>query len=554
MKTANSRRQKSGGNGDEFDQAQGRGEVLTDRLPPHAPAAEQGLLACVLLDDEVLDECAECGVADEWFFDLRHQHIFASMVALEHAGVPVDVITLQQHLADLHLLEQVGGLAYLAVLPDLVPSAANLPNYVAILREKWLLREVLKTATYAAAQVLSIEQGEKTEPEVVLERMEREVLRLSEERSRVAEVHIRQVVLEVQADLENYHRGRAQVRGLTTGLAYLDKMLCGLGQRNGNYVVLSGRPSTGKTSLAVQIAMHAAIDYVWFEPVMQERPGGGPPIPVMDGDNFKTTRRAGVPVGIFSLEMAKESLVERMLFMRAVADMQRWRTGFAESQDIPNLIAASVELAKAPIYIDDTGRLTMDTLRARARRMFRQRGIKLFVIDYVQLLRGSARRKREDRVQELAEISGDIQALGKELNVPFVVLAQMNRDFEKDPTRQPRLSDLKDCGSIEQDADVVGFLHSPKLNGDEKEKYNNAMTDNFKGGEWSKRPKRVNCLIAKNRYGPTGPTELLFQKSSTIFHDYNVWLKDHGAELGAVASGEGVASEESPPQQEELET
>jgi replicative DNA helicase len=201
------------------------------------------------------------------------------------------------------------------------------------------------------------------------------------------------------------------------------------------------------------------------------------------------------------------------------------------------------------LFIDDEGRMTVDTMRARARRMFRQHGIKLFVVDYIQLMRSSTRRKREDRVQELAEISAEFVALGKELNVPFILLAQMNRDFEKEATRAPRLSDLKDCGSIEQDADLVGFLHTPKMNDTEKERYTSAMAAAYPADEWSKRPVRVNLLWAKNRYGPTGRCELLFQKSSTLFHDYNVWLKRHAYKT--LAAGDSRSYE--PPASEQQE-
>lgn len=518
-----------------------------DRLPPSSPQAEAGVLGCALLDPgTVLDECTEANVSPEWFYDLRHQHIFVALQELEQAGTSIDPITLGAHLSARHLLEECGGYAYFSSLMDLVPSAANLLSYVVILREKWLLREVLRTAVSAVGEVQSIEQGQKTEPEALIARLEKEILRLSEERSANAEEGVALTVSRVQEGLEDYHRGHAQIQGLTTGLDYVDKLLCGIGQDNGNYIVLAGRPGTGKTSLAMQIALHVLLDFVWFAPA----PGGGPP-----GEDGKppATRRVGAPVGVFSLEMSRDALVKRMLFQRAKADLQRWRTGFAEKDDVKKLRKAGLEIANAKLFIDDEARLTIDTLRARARRMFRQHGIKLFIVDYIQLMRSSARRHREDRVQELAEISSEFMALGKEFNVPFIILAQMNRDFEKEPTRVPRLSDLKDCGSIEQDADLCGFLHTPKMNDTEKERYIAAMRSVYDGDDWSKRPARVNLHFAKNRYGMAGKCELLFQKSSTFFHDYNVWLKKHA--FKELAAGDSRSYEPPPEErQEEFET
>ena len=503
------------------------GKILADKLPPHALEAEAGALACALIDPlESLNRIEETRVTQDWFYDLRHQTLLQVLLDMQESGTHIDQVTLYQWLSDRAMLSQVGGWEYVGKLPDLVPSAANLPQYLDILREKFLLRMMVRLGTDMVSSSYQIEQGQKTDPHELLARIERDILRLSEERAQVGEVRLKQIIARVIAGLEDYHRGHAQLRGVTTGIEYVDKLLCGFGGPNGNYIVLSARPSLGKTSFATQLALHAALDYAWFEPVLENG------VAVMDGDKFKMKREVGIPVGIFSLEMSADALVQRMLFQRAQADMQRWRTGFAESADFPPLTKAAGELAKAPIYIDDTPRCTISSVRAKARRMWRQYGIKLFIIDYIQLMRGG-RRFREDRVQELAEISGELQSLGKELNVPFIVLAQMNRDYEKDPNRQPRLSDLKDCGSIEQDADVVGFLYTPKLKTAAKETYDLAMERVFEH-DWSKYPRRVNCIWAKNRYGPTGDSELLFQKSCTRFLDYNVWLKDHGYKEAAL--------------------
>lgn len=505
-------------------------DPVADRLPPYAAEAEKAVIGCGLdvmpgASREAMNACEEYGLRGEWFYDLRHRKTWEVMAEIHGAGRDVDVITLQQRLKDRGLLDEVGGIAFLGECQNAAPVASAVGNYLEILEEKFIERRLVAVGTEMRQGVFAVEEGEKTSVRELLARCEREVLRLGEESAAEREQHIREVLRAVVNELEDYHRGHAQMRGIGTGLEYVDKLLCGLGGKNGNYIVLSARPGMGKTSLATQIAMHAALDYVWWDPVIE----GGKPVmePQEDGsERIKCERKVGVPVGIFTLEMAQEALVSRMLFQRAEGDLQRWRTGFATNADVQPLATAAGGLAKAPIYIDDAGRCTVDSLRAKARRMARQYGIKLFVIDYIQLMRSGGRRFREDRVQELSEISGEIQGLGKELQVPFIVLAQMNRDYEKDPNRRPRLSDLKDCGSIEQDADVVGFLYGPKLKAAQEEQYEAAMTAVY-GDDWSQYPERVDLLVAKNRYGPSGVAQLLFQKSCTRFRDWVGWLKDH---------------------------
>jgi len=506
-----------------------------DRLPPHSVEAEQGLLGCVMLSPiECLNECEEAGLTYEWFYDVRHQLIFRAMAQTASKGA-LDVITLHETLKDTGDLEKAGGIPVLWALEDKTPGPAMLDFYLQIIRDKFNLRRALRIVGETTEQIY---QKEHLPTQEILARMEQEVLKLGEDRQAIAEQKLKDLLLKTIEELEDYHRGGAQIKGLLkTGLDYNDKFLCGLGGANGNFVVISARPGFGKTSIATQIAMYAALDHRWFEPVIEHLPGGGmKPVLVKEADGrerFKVEPRRGVPVGIFSLEMAAEPLVHRMLFQRAEADMQRWRTGFSEGEDVPKLVKAAAKMA-APenVYIDDTSRCTIDSLKAKARRWHRQYGIKLFVIDYIQLMRTSGKRFRDDRVQELTEISGEIQALGKELYVPIIVLAQMNRDYEKDPKRRPRLSDLKDCGAIEQDADLVGFLYGPKLRKEEQQTYEAALLKAH-GEDWSKAPRRVNLYWAKNRYGPTGDVQLLFQRSCTRFLDYVEWLKENGVKESA---------------------
>jgi replicative DNA helicase len=492
-----------------------------DRLPPWSNEAEAGLLGCLLLGSAgTMDELDEAGASPAWFYERAHQVIYAACQELHKAGTYIDPVSVFLYLTQHNQVEAAGGAAYMASLPDATTSAINLPYYASVVEDKFRGRRLLQIAAEAVGSVYESQSSEDTD--ALLARVETEILKLSEEAAGEKERGAKQLINAVIDDLERYHRGGSKMKGLRTGLEYVDKMLEGLGGENGNMVVISGRPGTGKTSLALDIATFALLDHIEYTP---KRDAQGQVIE----ENGKTVweENKGVPVAIFSLEMSDTALVKRMLFQRARADMQRFRTGFAKESDFPPLTRASAELARAPLWIDDTGRCTIGALKAKARRLHRQHGIKLFIVDYIQLMRSDGRRFRDDRVQELAEISGEIQSLAKSLNVPFLVLAQMNRDYEKDPKRTPRLSDLKDCGAIEQDADVVGFLYEPKLGDEEEDQYNNAMEAKF-GKDWSARPIRVNLLIAKYRYGPTGPCKLLFQRSCTHFMDWVRWLKDHG--------------------------
>lgn len=512
-----------------------------DKLPPHSEEMERGVLSCCLLAPEGLNVCEERSVQAAWFYDLRHQVIFEAMMGLHTKGEIADLIALYTRLKQCNQAEDVGGLNYLTEVQAVAPSAANLDYYLDVLHEHFLLRSTLQICQRTSDAALTLEG----EVQPFLSGFEAEVLQLCEGADAKKETTLRQVTARVLEDMEEYHRGRAQIVGVTTGLEYVDKILCGMGGEHGNYVVLSGRPATGKTSLALQWAIHAARDYVWWQPILDGE--GKPQMELVEGrEVYKCARKQGVQVGIFSLEMASKALVQRMLFARAQADLQRWRTGYAQGEDQVRLARAALEFATPDnVRLDDEGCYTIEKLRAKARRWWRQ-GCKFFVIDYLQLLHSE--RRFEGRVQEMEYISGSIRKLAKQLNVPFIVLAQMNRDYEKDSSRPPRLSDLKDCGSIEQDADVVGFLYSPKLSEKEGEKYDAAMEKVFPGADWSQRPKRVNLIFQKNRYGMTGPCQLLFQKSCTRFFDWNVWLKEHGEK--EMAMGERPVERDMPSNEE----
>lgn len=445
--------------------------LRTDRLPPHAPEAEQGVLGCVLLSpNECLGQCIEkLKSGPEVFYDLRHQTIYVTLVEMYDTRAAIDLITLQQRLKDKRLLDEIGGIPYLNALQDSVPSAANLAYYLEIVEEKALLRKMIHTCTEVVGRVYEHDG----EVDALLDEVERDILRMSESRAEGGIVPVKSLVHKAIGQVENFFNRQGVLGGLGTGFADLDKMTDGL--HGGEMIVIAARPSMGKTSLAMNIAETV---------VLHQR----------------------LPVGVFSLEMTADSLVLRMLCSNARVNLRNIREGFMTESDFPKLTSSAGKLSNAPLFIDDTPGLSILQLRARARRLWQQHGIKLFVVDYLQLLHSTSRRAQENRQQEIAEISSGIKALAKELNVPVIVLSQLNRELEKDKNRKPRLSDLRESGSIEQDADLVGLLYKP-------------ASDDEDAAPMEEQPDGipVNLLVAKQRNGPTGDVQLTFLKPYTRF-------------------------------------
>jgi replicative DNA helicase len=442
-----------------------------DRLPPHSIEAEQGVLGCILLSP---NECMGMSIeklkrGSEVFYDMRHQALFDVLAEMYDKKTLIDLITVQQHLKDRNQLEALGGMPYLSGLLSCSPSAANLEYYMEIVREKYILRKMIQTCTSTVARVYE-HQGEV---DALLDEVERDVLQIAEERVVAGSKTIKELVHSAINTIENYHSRAGTLTGLATGFSGLDKMTNGL--HGGEMIVIAARPSMGKTSLAMNIAEHVAIE-------------------------------EKQPVGVFSLEMSSESLVLRMICSRARVNLRDIREGFLTERDFPKLTGAAGKLSAAPLFIDDSSGLSILQLRAKARRMYQQFGVKLFVIDYLQLLNSSSQ-KIDNRQQEISHISNGIKALAKELNVPVIVLAQLNRDMERDKNRKPRLSDLRESGAIEQDADLVGLLYSPEKVGKADEEEEAQPADVMP----------VNLLIAKQRNGPTGDVELIFLKSYTRY-------------------------------------
>jgi replicative DNA helicase len=446
-------------------------EVSIDRLPPHSPEAEQGILGCILLSpNECAGECVEkLKAGAEVFYDLRHQMIFKELVGMYDQRESIDIITLQQRLKDKQVLDQVGGIAYLSQLPDLVPSAANLSFYLEIVREKFRLRKMVQLCTQTVANVYDFEG----DADNLMENFEREALNLQHIDQVTEQVSMKDAVKAAIVTVEEYHMRQGGLIGLPTGFIDLDKMTGGL--MNSEMFVLAGRPSTGKTSLAMNIAEFVAINQQ-------------------------------LPVGVVSLETTTHNLVMRMLASLARVNMRNIREGFLAERDFPKLTGAAGKLSTAPIFIEDISGISIMEMRARARRLQQAHGIRLLIIDYLQLLIALINGRRpENRQREVAEISSGIKALAKELKIPVIAISQLNRQLDRDKQRKPMLADLRESGSLEQDADMVGMLYRCKRQLDEDEE--------DEDGEVIP----VNLRIAKQKNGPCGDVPLTFLKAYTRF-------------------------------------
>jgi replicative DNA helicase len=427
------------------------------------------VLGCVLLSpDHNLGRCIEKFKGQSTvFYDLRHRTLFEVLVEMFDRREPIDTLTVLQRLKDRGLMDKVGGAAYVSSLPDTVPSAAHLEFYADIVREKFILRRIISVCTEAINRVYEYEG----DAESLLDQVECDVLRVTEALEESGAQSIRDLVKKAITTIEEYHSRGGMLTGLATGFKDLDALTHGL--HPGEMIVIAARPSMGKTSLALNIAEHVAVDQ-------------------------------GVPVAVFSLEMTAEALATRLICSRARIDLHSLRHGILRREQVTGLTAAADLLSKAPLFIDDSAGLSILQLRAKARRLYQQHQIRLFVIDYLQLLHSTARRI-ENRQQEIADISSGIKALAKELNVPVVVLSQLNREVERERGRKPRLSDLRESGAIEQDADVVGLLYRPAAEDDD-----DGVSDDV---------VQINLLIAKQRNGPTGEVPLVFLRNYTRFED-----------------------------------
>jgi replicative DNA helicase len=432
------------------------------KIPPQQLEAEQSLLGGILIDNDGLSAAFEVLRGDEFYRD-SHRVIFRVIQELFEKNEPIDLITVADLLSEKSQLEAVGGATYLATLVDTVPSATNVGAYAKIVNEKALLRRLIQAANEISAWCY----GGGKSVEEVLDHAEASIFSITENRIRSSYSPIKEIVKKSIETIESLQENRELVTGVPCHYTDLDKLTAGF-QRS-DLIIIAARPSMGKTALALNIARNAAL-------------------------------QSGVPVGIFSLEMSKDQLAMRLLCAEARVDSHKIRTGFLSQQECAKMITAAGSFMDAPIYIDDTPAISTLELRAKARRMMADRGLGLVVVDYLQLMRG--REGTERREQEISEISRGLKALAKELNIPVIALSQLNRKVEERNNKRPQLSDLRESGAIEQDADVIAFIYRDEV-------YNPDTPD--KG--------IAEIIIGKQRNGPTGEVKLAYINSYTRFEN-----------------------------------
>ncbi|WP_181350740.1 replicative DNA helicase [Thalassobacillus sp. CUG 92003] len=438
-------------------------DLWNDRTPPHNIEAEQAVLGAVFLEPEAMASASEKLMPDD-FYRASHQRIFEVMVNLADKGEPIDLVTVTTALSNGKVLEEVGGVSYLSDLAHSVPTAANIEYYARIVDEKATLRRLIRTAT----SIVTNGYAEEEELENILNQAEKEILEVSQQKDAGSFKNIKDVLIEVYDNIEMLHNHEGGVTGIPTGYRDLDHITSGF-QRN-DLIIIAARPSVGKTAFALNIAQNVAVN---------------------SDEN----------VAIFSLEMGADQLVSRMLCAEGNIDAQRLRTGHLEAEDWSKLTMAMGSLSNAGIFIDDTPGIRVSEIRSKCRRLKQEHGLGMILIDYLQLIQGNAG-SRENRQQEVSEISRSLKGLARELNVPLIALSQLSRGVESRQDKRPMMSDLRESGSIEQDADIVGFLYRDDYYDQESEKQN-----------------IIEIIISKQRNGPVGNVELAFVKEYNKFVD-----------------------------------
>ena len=435
------------------------------QAPPHDVRAEAALLGAILLDNEVLYRAVSL-VQTDHFYRQSHREIFNAMKELGEADQPIDAVTLSEHLKTNDRLKQVGGVPYLVELSNETPLTSNVERYAEIVAEKHLVRSIITASKATMNQGL----GDPTDIDDFIEAAQRRILEVTSERTTSQTLTIREVISDTFKHIEKLYDRKEQITGIPTGFIDLDSKLTGL--QPSDLLILAARPSMGKTALAVNMVVNAAL-------------------------------KSGVPAVLFSLEMSARQLAMRMLCTHARVSMGELKTGQLTDNDWTKLIKAVGTLSEARIYVDETPALTIMDLRARCRRLKRERGLGLVAVDYLQLMRSSELAARRGREQEISEISRGLKALAKELDVPVIGVSQLNRGVESRTDKRPLMSDLRESGAIEQDADVVMFLY--------RDEYYNKETD---------KPGLAEVIIAKQRNGPTGTVELKFTGRYTRFDNF----------------------------------
>ncbi len=442
-----------------------------ERVPPNSLEAEESLLACLLIDKDAIIKVVDSLLPQD-FYKGAHQTIYESIKELYSNNEPVDIITLANRLEEKKLLAEMGGRSYLAKLSNAVATASNVSHYASIVQKKATLRRLQQ----AAAEIIHLSYEEEREIDQVLDETEKKIFGVSRKYLKNAFLPIDSLLTQAFDRIDELHRKSGKLRGLPTGFTDLDNLLAGL--QKSDLIILASRPSVGKTSLAMDIARQAAI-------------------------------KSKEGVAIFSLEMSKEQLVDRLLCAQAGVNLWKMRTGNLsdkeDTNDFSQIGQAMGELAEAPIYIDDSGTLSIMEIRAKTRRLQMEKGLGLVVIDYLQLMEGRGKFS-DNRVQEIGEISRGLKSIARELDIPVLALAQLSRAVEQNSPAIPKLSHLRDSGSIEQDADVVMFI------------YRKSADRTYKAAELPIEEKhRAEIYIAKHRNGPTGQVNLFFDESTVSF-------------------------------------
>ncbi len=434
-------------------------DVHLDKLPPQNIEAEQSILGAILIDNDALPKALEI-LDPEDFYKQSHRKIFNVMIELFEKSEPIDMITLTDDLKRRDEMEAVGGISYLSSLVNMIPTAANVKYHSRIVREKALLRGLLRSATEIAGRVYE----DNLDAEELVDYAERSIFDISDKRIKASFVTLKEVIKDSFEMIERLYDKKETVSGVPSGFRDLDDLTTGF--QKGDLIVIGGRPSMGKTAFSLNVAQHVGLE-------LKE------------------------PVAIFSLEMAKEQLAFRMLCSEAMVDSSSIRKGFIKKEDWHKLTSAASNLTGAPIFIDDSSGINALELRAKARRLKMEHGLSLVIVDYLQLMRG--RGSFERREQEISDISRSLKALAKELSVPVIAVSQLNRSVEQRRPPTPILADLRESGAIEQDADVILFLYRDEIYNKEAKK------------------GQAEVIVAKQRNGPTGTVNLSFISNCTRF-------------------------------------
>ncbi len=431
------------------------------KVPPHDTEAEQAVIGSMLTDKDAIISAIEV-LKEDYFYREDNKIIFSAIVNLYNRSEPVDIITVKSELSSIGKLEAVGGLEYLAELPEKVPTTANVEKYIKIVEEKAILRNLIKTAN----DIISMGYDETQEVDTIMDQAEKKIFDTIQSRNQTGYSSIKDILVDTFIELEQLYNQKQHVTGITTGFIDLDEKTAGL--HNSDLILVAARPAMGKSAFAINLATNAAL-------------------------------KGNVGVAYFSLEMSKEQVTSRILCSEAMVDSNKVRTGTIDDEEWTKLANASGELSETKIYIDDTPGISIMEIRAKCRKLKLEKDIGLVVIDYLQLVQGSGKRGAS-REQEIAEISRSLKILAKEINVPVIALSQLSRAPEQRPDHRPMLSDLRESGSIEQDADIVIFLYRDDYYNEDSEKKNIAEV-----------------ILAKHRGGSTGTVELLWLGNYTKF-------------------------------------